>query len=448
MVGEIEAVKYASGPNKGEQRKDKAGKLVWRLSVSNGSRNGKRVRFRREFHGTHREAERELARLVTAVTDGTLAACPQMPLHKWADIWLKEHAEKHLTARTAASYRLIVEQRIAPGLGHLPLDKLTARHIADFYANLEEEGIRKDGRGDTLSGSTRLKYHRVLSSILQEAVYRHLIPTNPARAVRPPKSQRQEARFYDEADAHRLLLALDREPLRFRVFIPLAITLGLRRGEIIGLEWSHIDFPKKTLTIRQAAQLVSGKGQSLKVPKTAASNRMVSIPDFVLTCLKDWRREQKQQKASAGKAWRADPHGDFIFTDTDGTWYLADQVSKDFRRFADLNNLQTVPLRRLLQALEGEEKRFRAFTLLAFSIASRRETIMKLTWDSIDLVNGLITPPAASDSPAPAAKALTVESSPKEQVSIPDHAAAALLEWQQEQAIERNKAGDRWQGKA
>jgi integrase len=429
MAGEIEAVRYPEGHKQaGEQRRDKAGKLVWRLIVSCGSHNGKRRRRREYFHGTRKEAERALARIVIGMADGTLSASPQMSLKNWAMMWLDTHAAKHLAANTMAGYRPIVEKRIIPALGHIALDKLKARHISEFYTNLEEEGIRKDGRGEILSGSTRLGYHRVLSTMLQEAVYRHLIPINPARAVRPPKSNRQEARFYDEADARRLLQALDREPLRFRAFILLAITLGLRRGEIIGLEWPHIDFKRKTLAIRQAAQLVTHQGQSLKVPKTLSSARVVSIPDFVLTCLKEWKSEQERQRATA-TAWKPSPHGDFIFTDIDGTWYIADQVSKDFRRFADLNNLHNIPFRQLQQAAAKEPLlRFRAFALLSFSIALRRETVAGLTWDQIDLAGNVIT-------------------MQQEQISIPDPTGAALAEWRQQQAEEREKAGAEWKHK-
>lgn len=447
MAGEIAPAKYSTGSNKGEQRIDKNGKLVWRLTVANGSRNGQRVRIRREFHGTHRAAERELAKIITGVADGTLAASPQMPFRKWAEIWLKEHAERHLAARTVASYRTIVHQRIIPALGAISLDKLNARHILAFYANMEEEGIRKDGRGETLSGATRLKYHRVLSSILQEAVYRHLIPINPARAVRPPRSKRHEAQFYDETDARRLLQALDRCPLRFRAFILLAITLGMRRGEIIGLEWSHIDFSAKTLTILQAAQLVSRKGQSLKSPKTATSTRMVAVPEFVLACLQLWKEEQQQQQARAGASWQPSHYGDFVFTDKDGSWYLADQASKDFRLFADLNNLQTIPLRRLTQALKGEPDRLQAFALLTFSTEIRRETIIRLTWEQVDFENGTITlPPSSSDDQQGNAPRPREEQAPQ-LVSMPDYAADMLLTWQQQQAQERQSAGNRWQGK-
>lgn len=444
MAGSVEPRKYRTGEHKGEQRKDKAGKLVWRLVVYAGTCNGKRARIKREFHGSPRAADRELARLVTEVDNGTVAAASsQMLLSTWAEVWLKDHAEKHLTARTVASYRLIIQKRIIPALGHFSLDKLTSRHISTFYANLEEEGIRHDGRGETLSGSTRLKYHRVLSSLLQEAVYRHLLPANPAHAVRPPRSKRHEAHFYDEDDARRLIKALDQESLRFRTFILLAITLGLRRGEIIGLEWSHIDFTYKTLTVVQAAQLISGKGQSLKAPKTATSNRIVSLSEFVVASLEEWQKEQQRQRDIASESWKPSPHGDFIFTDPDGSWYLADQASKDFRHFADANNLQTVPLRRLTVALESEADRLRAFAILAFSTAIRRETIIKLMWEQVDFERGIITifPPSTN----------TQQNDdhllPSQEVAIPDYAVEILLKWQQQQNIEKHTAGDKWQGK-
>ena len=321
------------------------GPNTWRLIVSVGfNAKGKRVKVSRTFHGTKREAEKALAKLVTDVSEKRVTASSRMTVAEWARIWLSEYAERKLAARTTSAYRHIVEKRIIPVLGKIPLDRLTAMQINQFYAELKEEGVRLDGRGATLSGAMQLKHHRVLSSMLQEAVYRQLIPINPVRAARPPRKTREEARYYDEEQLQALLTALDGEPLRFRVTILLALTSGMRRGELIALEWRDVLWEDATITIRQAAQIVAGKGQSVKSPKTLSSIRQVMVPADVMQMLHEWQVEQCREKEVAGSLWALIEGHDFIWTDWDGSWMLGDQLSKDFRHFIQRHHLRSITL--------------------------------------------------------------------------------------------------------
>ena len=118
-----------------------------------------------------------------------------------------------------------------------------------------------------------------------------MIAYNPASRVRPPKARKPNINFYDDTQTIALIKALEGEELKFRVIILLTIFTGLRRGEVLGLEWQGINFKSSSVTVRQAGQYVSSIVVYTKDPKTETSNRIISIPDSNAKLLKEYKRK-------------------------------------------------------------------------------------------------------------------------------------------------------------
>jgi integrase len=194
-----------------------------------------------------------------------------------------------------------------------------------------------DSRGETLSATSLRSYYRTLSACLQEAVYRGLIAINPVRQSRPPRVPRHEAAHYTEENAEQLIKALETAPIRLQLAILLAAACGLRRGEVIGLQWSDVDLSGKRLIVRHSAQVVVGAGMSLKTPKSGKL-RPIPLPELVVTAFEAWQKEQTLQRETAGSEWRL-PETDLVFTDPDGTWYTLDHLTRDFADFITTRKL-------------------------------------------------------------------------------------------------------------
>jgi integrase len=124
---------------------------------------------------------------------------------------------------------------------------------------------------------------------------------NVAKQVRPPVTQREEVRVLTVEDARRLVGVIRGD--RFEELWVCALTLGLRKGELLGLRRSDIDFGDATLTVRQALQRVGGR-LVLVEPKTARSRRVVPVPPPTLAALRAYQRRQKADQLAAGPAWR------------------------------------------------------------------------------------------------------------------------------------------------
>jgi len=189
---------------------------------------------------------------------------------------------------------------------------LLATHLLEFYANLQEDGIRKDGKPGGLSPNNIRHHHRVISSILQDAVEWQVIRSNPAARVKPPKVPKKQAACYDEEQTAVMLTALENEPLKYQVAVALTLDTGVREGELMGFDWDDIDFVNDAVKIRQASQYLPGKGTFTKSPKTETSENVLAVSPTVMALLRQYKVHQAEERLKAGDLWRGNGIGPLL----------------------------------------------------------------------------------------------------------------------------------------
>jgi integrase len=133
-----------------------------------------------------------------------------------------------------------------------------------------------------------------------------------------PLSADQSRALLDAAKRHQL-----------EAFYSAALLLGLRRGEVLGLRWSDIDFERRTLQVRQTVQRIAQEGLVAAEPKTEKSRRTLSLPDAALRALKAQRARQATERLSAGTEWE---DADLVFTSLSGTPLDPRGVDRKFKR--------------------------------------------------------------------------------------------------------------------
>lgn len=143
--------------------------------------------------------------------------------------------------------------------------------------------------------------HALIRNVLADAEREELVHRNVAKLVRPPKARREEVRALTVGNARRLMGTVRGD--RFEALWVCALTLGLRKGGLLGLHWSDVDFVNSTLTVRQALQRVGGR-LILVEPKTALSRRTVPAPPPTLAALRAQRTRQNADRLAAGASWR------------------------------------------------------------------------------------------------------------------------------------------------
>lgn len=239
-------------------------------------------------------AEREAAKgqpeVPTAMTFG-----------EWINIYLAD-CERDKSTNTHQRYRDVLERFVSPTLGRIPLPELRPMAFRNLLADLEKELIidqSKDKKTPprTLAGSRTLdSVYEVSKTCLTAAVNLDLIPTNPLAKVPRPKYKRQDIRPFSIEDVW-LILARSR-PHRLHSLFVLAFSLGLRQGELFGLEWRDVDFANATLRIERQAIAPRGKLE-VKAPKTEAGKRTLDLAPEVLWALHERRKISLVEKLAS-----------------------------------------------------------------------------------------------------------------------------------------------------
>lgn len=214
---------------------------------------------------------------------------PGITLGAWLDRWYQEYKKANLRPNTQMSYERRIYQHIIPALGRILLDKLTARDIQQFYANLKKSGrlTRTELYGAGLSDQTVRGIHTTLRAALDKAAEEKLIFRNPADSCKPPSARPREMQVLTPEEIQRLLIQAKEDGCYELLLLELAT--GLRRGEILALRWSDLNFRTGTLRVERQVHRVRGE-LVVSPPKTRAGNRTVLLPAPVLNVLKTYQK--------------------------------------------------------------------------------------------------------------------------------------------------------------
>lgn len=326
----------------------KTGVNSWKLTVSGGFDGaGNRIRHTKTVKCTsEQQAKKELALFVAEIDKGNTATAGKLKLSDFCTIWLRDHAERNLALKTVQRYKQYIHHQILPALGHIQLSKLKPPQILAFYAILEKEGLRKDGKSGGLSPRTRLHIHRLLHTILETAVHWEYLNTNPASKIKAPRAHKSEVKILDEEQTTAFIQCLNESaPLKWKTVALLTLAAGLRLSETMGIEWKHIDLDKGTLLIDQSSHYINRVGIITKDTKNKSSERLISLPDSIIELLKQYRAHQNSERLKLGNKWEGaeKTDDDFIFTQWSGKPMYPSSFNTWLRKFCTAT-CHTLPL--------------------------------------------------------------------------------------------------------
>jgi integrase len=280
----------------GHIRERSPGSFELRYSFGTNPATGKRKVATATVRGSRKDAEKELRRLLHAADTGQHVDPTRMTVRRWLTLWL-ETIRHEVASRSLDRYTDIVNLHLIPGLGHLPLAKLSPAHIQELYNRLAVEG-RRDGRPGPLAARSRRQIHRVLSSALRRGVEQQVITRNPCDLFRKrlPKVENREMVELTSEQSALLLNALRYDPIYWPVLIALAT--GARRGEALALRWRHVDLDRGAMRITESLEQTQ-RGLRFKPPKNNRS-RLVVLPAFAIEELRRRKKEQAEQLLRCG----------------------------------------------------------------------------------------------------------------------------------------------------
>lgn len=335
------------------------------------------------------------------VVDGTIKFAD------FAERWFRDYAEPQLRPRTVARYRELMT-RINPAIGHMQIQSIGPVHLMEFYrqlsdvhktgkyrcridlkAHLKSRHITKEAFSKQcevsqttltqvyhgknvdpavaerisealgkplsqlfetayaekpLAQKTILHYHRLISSIMSTAVKWQVILSNPCDRVAAPKVRQQEAACLDADQAIELLELLDGQPIQYRTAVSVLLFTGMRRGELLGLEWKDVDFTRNIISIRRSSLYLPDRGTFEDETKNASSNRVIRVPATAMELLKTYRMWQLEQQMEHLDIWQ---NSGKVFTAADGSPMHPDVLSGWFHDFIRTTDLPPIHLHSL-----------------------------------------------------------------------------------------------------
>lgn len=290
------------GQNEGTICKRDDGRWVAVLNL--GYRDGKR--WRKSFYGkTRKEVQEQLTATLREQQQGLPVITERQTVAQFLDRWLADVVKPTVRPKTYHSYQQLVRLHLKPALGHHQLAKLDPQHVQALINAKLAEG---------LSPRTVQYLHAVLRRALGQALKWNLVPRNVARLVDPPRVERPEMLALTPEQARRFLDAVGDD--RLGALYSVAVALGLRQSEILGLRWEDVDFEQRTLRVRVQLLRIDG-AKRLVEPKTRQSRRTLPLPATIVAGLRAHRSRQLQERLLAGARWEGNGW-DLVFTTTRG----------------------------------------------------------------------------------------------------------------------------------
>ncbi|MCA0329542.1 MAG: site-specific integrase [Actinobacteria bacterium] len=277
----------------------------WHGYVSMGLKEGGRRDRRHVTGATRREVVAKVRALETKRDAGTALAAGTPPtLEVWMGEYLDNVAARRVRPSTLERYRSLARVHIVPRIGHHRLDRLQPEHVERLYTDMAAA---------SLAPASVLQAHRLLSRALKIAMQRGRIARNVCTLVDAPSVTQHEIEPLSVAEARAILDTAKgrRNGTRWAI----ALALGLRQGEALGLQWRDLDLDAPTLTVRRALQRQRGHGLVLVEPKSRAGRRTITLPEPVVELLRAHRVAQNAERLHAGSEWHA---LDYVFAQRTG----------------------------------------------------------------------------------------------------------------------------------
>lgn len=243
--------------------------------------------------------------------------------------WLEDYAKPNIKPKTYDIYRNMIDNHLIPGLGNIPVGKLRPTQLKGFYAK-KLKGGRADGKPGGLSNRSVQYMHVILKLVLKSAVEDEMITRNVAIDVTPPTVKKPKIRFWEWDNAKAFLVAekkkYDKKRGRYYPIYALALSTGMRRGELLGIHWNDINYNKKTLIVRHSLVLTDDGPLLQDTLKTDSSYRALDISDKTIEMLKAHRKRQAQEILALGLRDTG-----MVFTAATGNWVDPSNMDKYFR---------------------------------------------------------------------------------------------------------------------
>lgn len=302
---------------KGHVRK-RGSKWAFVIDLGRDEVTGKRKQKWFSGYDTQKKAEKDMIAKLNELNTNTYIEPTDETVESYFLYFLDDKKDT-VKPGTWRNYKGYVHNHIIPKLGKIKLQNLKPQDINRFYKELSK----------TISNRTVKHIHMFIKDVLEQASNWDVISKNVAKVVDPPSPKKAKIEIWEETETIRFL-EIARSNRLFIAFF-LALTTGMRQGEILALKWSDVDFDSKVLYVNKS--LSKGeKGHELMDPKTASGKRRITLDDETLEALRQHKINQHKEKLKAGPLYKNE---DFVIASTVGSFVNPRNLTRTWYQLLD-----------------------------------------------------------------------------------------------------------------
>jgi integrase len=293
----------------------------WKAAVT---LQGKRLS---KTYKTRQEAQDWLKQMLREIDDGLTYACTKMTLEEYLADWLI--TEKSVMRQSTWSYYdQLTRSYINPNIGRILLRDCRTENIQKFYNRLVNRKI---------GAPTIQKMHKLLRSALGNATKTGLISRNPVTYAKPPSVPFTEMKILDESQVSKFLVSIIGH--KWEALFYLAITTGMRRGELLGLKWDDVDWIKQTIKVDRQVSSTSKTTVKFLPLKTRFSKRIIMLGQKTIAILREQNEHEQSKRLAAANRW---VENGLIFTNSRGGPLCPNYMTAEFHKLLEASGLPSI----------------------------------------------------------------------------------------------------------
>lgn len=279
---------------------------------------------------TKKEAQTKLTELLHQLDNGAFIKPGKTTLAEYLERWLADYAKPNLSPRGYERYASIVRKHLIPDMGSITLTQLRPEHLQRHYTTKLNEG---------LSALTVRYHHTVLHKALQTAIKWGLVNRNVADGVDVPRARRNEMQTWDEYELNKFLETAKDNP--YYALFHTALFTGMRRSELLGLQWQSIDFIFSQIYVTRSLHHLKDRSYIFTQPKSAKSRRTIALSPSAILTLKEHKEKQEAIRAALGIPLKDD---DLVFSTPEGKPLRPNTVTRAWTMLAARCGLKVIRL--------------------------------------------------------------------------------------------------------
>src|SRR5690625_1158120 len=259
----------------------------------------------------------------------------------FVDDWYEKHAYKNLEKTTIKNYKTHLDNYILPYFGNKNLDKIKTIHIVNFLDEMSKPNA--SNKGKTLSDSTIYEFDKTLRVIFNKAYEWQVINEHPMDRLPRPRVKKKEMKVYNEHDFNNMLEALYQEDIVWGMFFLTSALSGMRRSEVLALQWKDINFQDAYIKLTRSIPLKIGGKPYIKGTKTNEKERIVYMPEWYMNELYNFKKFWEMEKYAVGDKWLGG-NDEYLFHDGYGIVYTPESATNTWRKIVKRHDLKEIRL--------------------------------------------------------------------------------------------------------